>query len=540
VIQGPSSLLYGGYSLYGMINVVTSSGESLSGTRLKVSGGSWNTYEVQGSYGASGVDPGPTEDAPGTPWSFFAAAGYYKSNGEDLNLPLVDVGVPVDVNGGTIWGGPQSGTDYERAPFAFVKASRGEVSFLARVGYRDHGEVFAKYGKIYGSPHEVREDSKSFAELKWRPKLTPHLDGSFRVFVDSYKYWSRSTYPGEPYYPELDAYFTILDADTWDTGGEASFTYRRGVHLLTFGLEYRTRNVTSVYGDEHMETHASLWPPTEDSSSGHLLVAYLQEEWRPVNQLSFILGGTFADTEPGGSKFLPRVAVIYKPQSRLSIKALYGFGFRPPSLYEAQQELETLRPEEMRSAELSLLWDVTNSVSLQAYAFDSRLSGLISYRALAGGEGGYQALDDVPGRGFGTTLQGRTGNVRGYLNVAYAKAHLERPGTPDKDIPGSSRWLASGGLSLDAGAFTTSLSARYVGEQDLDPAFYETGTAGDFVEANVRALWKTRVAFYPVTFSLDIRNLFDVEGTLAASPSQVLSFVPLQGRSAMVGCEIRF
>ncbi|MCK6681168.1 MAG: hypothetical protein L6R30_01965, partial [Thermoanaerobaculia bacterium] len=62
----------------------------------------------------------------------------------------------------------------------------------------------------------------------------------------------------------------------------------------------------------------------------------------------------------------------------------------------------------------------------------------------------------------------------------------------------------------------------------------------DFIEANARLLWKTRIALYPLTLSLDIRNIFDSEGTLSASPTQVISYVPIPGRTALLGCEIRF
>ena len=332
----------------------------------------------------------------------------------------------------------------------------------------------------------------------------------------------------------------MLSADTWDVGGEASVTYRRGVHLLTAGVEYRYRSVDDTYRDERMDTHEPLAPPVEQGADGHLLVAYLQEEWRPVAPLTFVAGATFADTEPGGSTVLPRFAVIYKPHRRVSIKGLYGLGFRPPSLYEAENQApdESLRPEEMRSTELSLLWDVTPGVALQAYAFDSRLSGLIEYDA--GGSGGYRSLDDIPSRGAGLGFQGRAGALRGYLNAAYARAHREHPGAPDGDLPGSSRWLGSAGVSYDLGPLTGSLAARYVGEQELDPAFYETGTAGDFLEANLRLQARTRIALYPVTLSLDVRNLFDEQGTLAASPAQVMSTVPIRGRSALLSFEVRF
>jgi iron complex outermembrane receptor protein len=541
VVQGPSSLLYGGYSLYGMVNVVTRGGEGLPGARASVSAGSWNTWEVSGSYGASGLIPGPDEDSPGTTWSVLGAAGYYRSAGEDLDLPRIEVGYPVDPEGGTTWGGPQSGTDFERAPFGFLKASRGTLTLLARSGYRDHGEVFGKYGAIYGSPDSVRRDTKHALELRWKPKLAPGLEASFRAFGDRYEYSSQTPYASGGYYPGVDTFLYELDAGTWDVGGEAGFTWRRGVHLVTGGVEYRYRTVKDSYRDVAPDTGEPLAPPVEREMSGHLLVAYLQEEWRPVNRLSFVAGVTLADTRPGASRVLPRFAVIYKPHRRVAIKGLYGFGFRPPSLYEAENQAPgvALGPEEMRSAELSLLWDVAPGVAVQAYAFDSRLSGLIQYDATVG-EGGYRSLDDVPSRGAGLSFQGRAGNLHGYLNAAYGKALRERPGTPDADLPGSSTWLASGGVSYDVGDVTGSVVGRYVGSQELDPAFYETGTAGDFFEANLRLQWKTRLALYPLTLTLDVRNLFDSQGTVAASPAQVLSYVPIPGRSALVSCEVRF
>ena len=53
-------------------------------------------------------------------------------------------------------------------------------------------------------------------------------------------------------------------------------------------------------------------------------------------------------------------------------------------------------------------------------------------------------------------------------------------------------------------------------------------------------IWKTRIALYPVTLTLDVRNLFDEQGTVAASPAQVLSYVPIRGRSALASLEVRF
>ena len=67
---------------------------------------------------------------------------------------------------------------------------------MAACLYGEDGEVFAKYGAIYGSPYEVRRDTKHFLELKWRPKLGTRLEGFVRAFGDSYGYRSQSTSSG--------------------------------------------------------------------------------------------------------------------------------------------------------------------------------------------------------------------------------------------------------------------------------------------------------------------------------------------------------
>src|SRR6185503_18988715 len=54
IIYGPSSLLYGGYSLYGIVNVVTRNGESEAGGRVRLGAGSGATGEAMASYGRAG------------------------------------------------------------------------------------------------------------------------------------------------------------------------------------------------------------------------------------------------------------------------------------------------------------------------------------------------------------------------------------------------------------------------------------------------------------------------------------------------------
>jgi outer membrane receptor for ferrienterochelin and colicins len=563
IIYGPSSLLYGGYSLYGIINVITRNGGSMPGARVHLSGGSWGTGEAVASWGRSGTYG--SDQMESREWSLLAAAGYYTSEGEDLDLPRVDVGYPVDFEGGTIWGGPQSGTDFERAPFVFLQARRGDLSLLARGGYRRRGTPFAPYSALYGSRDQHIRDEKDLVELRWDRAVTPALGVSARAFHDVYRYHEVDPYADSVLYPGQPGYRFDLRTNDHDSGGELRLTYRRGTHFLTAGGEYRYRTLGQRGENQLLDGTPVPGATIRQDASGRFGVVYLQEEWRPLEQLSLVAGGNWASTDPGGSKAQPRVAVVYKPRPALSVKALYGRGFRPPSIFEATYADFTtnipnpaLRSEEISSSELSVVWKVSPRVAAQGYAFRSRLTGLIRGVTLESpeqveggviGPGGtaaelvgqlqYQSSGDVRSSGAGASVRLQSRRLHGYVNVAYAGASLSEGGvTQWQRLAGSPRWLGSGGVSFAARDWTASIAARYVGPEQLDPS-RPAGTAGDFVEANLRGLYRTRIV-YPVTLHVDVLNVFGSKGAVAASPVYVMPRLPIEGRRVLFGAEIRF
>jgi outer membrane receptor protein involved in Fe transport len=259
--------------------------------------------------------------------------------------------------------------------------------------------------------------------------------------------------------------------------------------------------------------------------------------------------------------------VIVKPRPNLSLKALYNEGFRPPSIFETayfdyltQIPSPDLRSERIRSGELSSVWNVTPRTSLQGYAFVSRLQGLIrnvelqSAEDIQGGVVGptgdpadlvglqqYQSQGDVRSSGGGLALRTRAGTRwQGYLNVAYARTRRQSAASPDElTLPGSAGWLGTAGLSYDGASWSAGATARYVGAQDLDPQRETTATAGDFIEANLRLIWKTRIV-YPVQLAGDVRNVFDTKGPYAASFIYTPATLPIEGRRFLLSADVRF
>jgi outer membrane receptor protein involved in Fe transport len=559
IIYGPSSLLYGGYSLYGIVNVVTQNGEGAPGARLRLSGGSWKTGEAVLSYGRSGT-------SGATSWNFLAAAGYYRSDGESLDLPRQAVDYTAAADGSAVWGGPSSGADFERAPFAFLYGKRGDLSVLLRGGFRKHGDPFGPYASVYGSTDEYVQDTKNLAEIRWERKLSPHLTASARLFYDDYTYHERDPYLDAETYPGQDGFDFVLHTDDADRGVEGRLQYQGASHFLTVGGEYRRRSVHQRAANVLADGSDAPGSVNDSTVSGHFAVAYAQEEWRPAAPVAIIAGANFADTQPGGSRALPRAALVLKPRANLSLKALYNEGFRPPSIFEAayfdfltQAPSPSLRSERIRSGELSSLWNVTPRVSVQAYGFTSRLKGLIRNSEILTPDdvqGGvvspsgdpadlvgllqYQSHGDVRTSGGGVALRARAASRwQGYLNVAYARARQLPAAGGETTLPASAGWLGSGGIAYDGGSWSAAATARYVGAQDLDPVRGLDGRSGDFVEANARLTWKTRIV-YPVRLECDLRNVFDTKGAYAASLIYTPATLPIEGRRLILGTEVRF
>ena len=78
-----------------------------------------------------------------------------------------------------------------------------------------------------------------------------------------------------------------------------------------------------------------------------------------------------------------------------------------------------------------------------------------------------------------------------------------------------------------------------MGPEPLDPSRGRLGAAGDFLEANLRGSYRTRLV-YPVTVHLDVLNLFDRAGTVAASPVYAVPRLPIEGRRVLLGADVRF
>jgi outer membrane receptor protein involved in Fe transport len=137
-----------------------------------------------------------------------------------------------------------------------------------------------------------------------------------------------------------------------------------GTATTTFGFDARMRSVETDPADYREFPSgppvAGYTRPVE-VNSGFLGALFLQQVWRPLQQLTLNAGARLdADTD-FGARVSPRAAVTLLPTDSTSIRASYSEAFRGPTRYELEDAdflyriaPASLDPETVRVAELEL------------------------------------------------------------------------------------------------------------------------------------------------------------------------------------------
>jgi outer membrane receptor protein involved in Fe transport len=139
-----------------------------------------------------------------------------------------------------------------------------------------------------------------------------------------------------------------VDREIYTQGAELDMSYKLGsYHTLRGGLLFTASHaiantVTSVFpvdANGNQTTDVPLRIVDNSSQNGYFYGLYLQDEWKPFDQLTINFGGRFdvADEALTESQFSPRVNVVYTPWASASFHAGYARYFTPPPLETVPQ-----------------------------------------------------------------------------------------------------------------------------------------------------------------------------------------------------------
>ncbi len=364
VVRGPASSLYGSNAFLGVINVITKRGRDIEGLQISTSAGTHDSYYGRSSYGKR-MENG-TE--------VLISVSGYNSDGDD-HLYYAEFDDP-----STHYGVAKNTDDANNQNF-FAKLSFTDFTLTGSYDKYQKGIPTASYDTIFNDSKTRTWESHAYLDLQYQTVLDNGADLNARIFYDNYWYDGNWAYdyadPGDP----LDYVIGKEKAIGHWWGSELQISQDLfDQHHLTAGIEYRKSL------SEKQKTYDRYGVYLDIDTDSYVWAAFIQDEYHIADDLILNLGlrydyySTFANTTN------PRLALIWNPLEKTSIKLLYGTAFRAPNPYElyyhdgydTQKPSMGLDPETIKSYELILEQQLNHNLNLVSSVYYNNIEDLIS------------------------------------------------------------------------------------------------------------------------------------------------------------------
>ncbi len=514
VIRGPGSSLYGSNAFFGVINVITRQPGNINGVELSGEAGSFDTYKQTVTYGKS-FNNG---------YELLLSGSRKTSKGQSYYFKEFDSAA---TNGGRA-----DGCDDEKYGTFFGKTSY--KGFTLEGGYisREKTMPAAAYGVEFNNNHTRSTDSRGYVDLKYDRQIGEETHISSRLYYDYMNFEGNYIYN----YPPLVTNKDFGTGEWWGASMELS-TKLGKKHTLVAGANYENSFRQDL-------TNYDLNPYAlylRDKSTSHMVAFHAQDQFALRDNLLLNVGARYDYYKSFGGTFHPRIAVIYKPLEKTTLKFLYGEAFRAPLAYElysndgglSSKPAINLDPEHIRTYELILEQYVENyRFSLSGFHYLTRdlitqqldpRDGLLVFRNLG----------KVKSQGIEFEVQGRWARAEGRLSYSYQDAVDEETGRP---LINSPKHLGKLHLQVPiiGNKLSGGLEVLYMGPRRT---FAYTYTGGAVV-ANMTLLSKEIVKGLEISGS--IYNILDKKYADPATQEYRQNTIPQYGRTGRIKFTYRF
>src|SRR6266446_7627901 len=515
VIRGPASALYGANAFAGVVNIITRTGEEVSGVRAFMQAGTHNT--VQG---------GITMGGKSGPLSYRTTVAY--DSADKWTRDVADGRVDLTAQ----FPEPNRSREIQRADVS-ATYDLGKVQVLAGGGFDNVAMQLVPLGALrtFGNTGH-----SGFARLEVDNGPT-----KVKAFWNALRLTS-----GPEYWPDgILSLKSSVRSDVVDLSTQTGFEFNAsGTHHLNFGAGYRFKSVQWGYlarrpdGAPYQEHHFNV---------------FLQEEWDVTRKLSFVLSYR-VDRNPllnsenvtaGGLVHSPRGTVLYEVKPDQVLRLTVGSAFRAPTFFESYIDLfvpipdqpamgvrfqgsRTLRPEQMLQAEIGYRGRF-GSFQPDLVLYAERVQNLITDGALRLPANPSESVDPVTGQ----YVAGYTGfeNEPG----SYFGVGAEAGG----------KWSPADGVDLGANysyerMFACSATASGGCTADTTAANQVSATLANTArhKLNLTATWRTKTNFdlglgvYYVSGTTWFEKSFDVSsaGGVTFTPYAVSAHTMVNGR----------
>jgi len=429
IVRGPSSSLYGANAFFAVINVITRTTKQVKDWELSFQTGSFGTYEGRATYGHQFHGLG-----------VLFSGTFYDSKGQRLFFP--EFNSPATNNGIT------SDTDYESYKHILATLTFRGFTLQGLFSTRDKGVPTAYFGAVFNDPGDFNVDSHQYVNLGYQHSIE-------KWQVDAHSSYDQARLQGPvPEAPVVPGGPVVLDTfsfrGNWWTGEVkvSGDLYER--NHITLGSEIRD-NLRQDQGD-------LLNPPnvfSEEPNSSLITALYAQDELSITSRLTLNAGVRYDHYSTFGGTTNPRLALIYRPTSKTTLKLLYGDAFSAPDVYEISPDFGSfyddnlkLQPEHIQSFEARVQQGLGQYFQLSSGVYRNRIDDLITLVSVpTDGNFQYQNNGNAQATGMDLEFTGRaTNGLQGKASFDYVDAYNDSAGHPSLD--NSPRRLAKFNLTV--------------------------------------------------------------------------------------------
>lgn len=413
VIRGPSSSLYGSNAFFGIINIVTRSGQDVHSVEVSGEAGSFDTYKSRLSFGnrfENGIE-------------MIFSGSLFDSKEQDLFFKEFDN--PATNNG------IAQGCDYDRNYSLFSKLSYQDFTLEGAYASRTKGIPTASYETDFNDPRNRTVDEEGYVDLKYEHDFQNKLLIISHLYYDIYKYSGDYIYSGV-------VSKDFAKGEWW--GGEVMLNKTLlDRHKFTVGAEYQVNSKQNQKNFNEDPFEMIL----DDKRRSKRWALYLQDEFTILKNLILNAGVRHDHYDKFGGTTNPRLALIYSPFKKTAFKLLYGTAFRIPNVYELyynvspQKGNPDLKPEEITTYELVYEQYLGKTIRLTFGGFSNKITDLIDSKIdptdnlLV-----FKNVDEIKANGFEVELEGRLNSgLKGRVSYTLQKVKNERTGETPVNSP---------------------------------------------------------------------------------------------------------
>ena len=387
----------------------------------------------------------------------------------------------------------------------------------------------------FNDPRLRTTDERSYSALKYAHSFPEVVDVTAQVYYDRYDFEigiPQTTFDYTGTNVVSSVFTTENDVGEW-WGAEVQLNKRLwDRHIVTLGGEYRD--------DFRQERRVTGQATVSQERQSHGV--YVQGDFAVATNLHFNGGvryDQYGDFDPA---FNPRLALIYNPVAKSTLKAIYGTAFRAPNFLEMALG-QLLQPENITSYELVYEQEIGRHLRSSLTGFYNEMSDLIVFNS-----GGF-ANFDAETKGLELALSGLwASGIRGRVSYSLQET---RNHSLDWEMPDSPDHLVKFNLSvpLYRDKIFAGIEFQYTSDRrslhntsdaaDPDqPLTVQGAEAGDFGIVNLTLFSQKLIK--NLEFSASVYNLLDRKYGDPATRFHVQDVLEDQGRTFRLKLTYRF